>query len=94
MTFVSRMRGNRVDRVGRVTESEQPPTTANGDGADADDLPEQVRIRREKYDRLVADPATAPFPVGVDRTDSLADIRAAFTALTDSRQTDAMSDVA
>jgi lysyl-tRNA synthetase class 2 len=40
-----------------------------------------MRIRREKYDRLVADPARAPFPVGVARTHSLAEIRAAYPDL-------------
>jgi lysyl-tRNA synthetase class 2 len=47
----------------------------------SEDLPEQVRIRREKYDRLMADPDRAPFPVKVARTHSLADIRAAFPDL-------------
>jgi lysyl-tRNA synthetase class 2 len=47
----------------------------------ADDVPEQVRIRRDKYDRLSADPATTPFPVRVDRTDSLADVRQRFPEL-------------
>jgi lysyl-tRNA synthetase, class II len=52
------------------------------DAADsADDLPEQLRIRRAKYDRLMADPATAPFPVGVERTASLAEVRAAHPDL-------------
>ncbi len=46
-----------------------------------DDLPEQVRIRREKYDRLMADPATAPFPVGVARTATLAEVRARYPEL-------------
>jgi len=43
---------------------------------DEDDLPEQLRVRRAKYDRLMADPARAPFPVNVPRTSSLAEIRA------------------
>jgi lysyl-tRNA synthetase, class II len=46
-----------------------------------DDLPEQLRVRRGKYDRLMSDPARAPFPVGVARTHSLADVRAAFPDL-------------
>ncbi len=40
-----------------------------------DDLPEQLRVRREKYDRLIGDPARAPFPAGVDRTTGLAQVR-------------------
>jgi lysyl-tRNA synthetase class 2 len=47
----------------------------------ADDLPEQLRIRRAKYDRLIGNPGRAPFPVGVPRTSSLAAIRAAHPSL-------------
>jgi lysyl-tRNA synthetase class 2 len=47
----------------------------------AEDLPEQLRIRRAKYDRLAGDPQRAPFPVGVPRTASLAEIRAANPSL-------------
>lgn len=46
-----------------------------------DDLPEQLRVRRAKYDRLLGDPETAPFPVGVDRTHSLTQIREAYPEL-------------
>jgi lysyl-tRNA synthetase class 2 len=46
-----------------------------------EDLPEQMRVRREKYDRLMSDPDRAPFPVGVPRTASLAEIRAAYPDL-------------
>jgi lysyl-tRNA synthetase, class II len=51
------------------------------DQPEADDLPEQLRVRRAKYDRLMADPASAPFPVGVARTHSLTEIRAAYPDL-------------
>ncbi len=51
------------------------------DGFDDADLPEQLRVRRAKYDRLMTDPDRAPFPVGVARTDSLADIRARYPDL-------------
>ncbi len=52
-------------------------TDAPADASAEDvDLPDQLRVRREKYDRLMADPARAPFPVGVDRTRSLAQVRA------------------
>ena len=50
-------------------------------GPDVDDLPEQLRVRREKYDRLLADPERAPFPVGVARTTSLAQVRTAHPDL-------------
>jgi lysyl-tRNA synthetase class 2 len=46
-----------------------------------DDVPEQMRVRRAKYDRLIADPNRAPFPVGVPRTSTLADLRAAYPEL-------------
>ena len=49
--------------------------------SDEDDLPEQLRIRREKYDRLMSDPERAPFPVRVARTDSLAEIRDRYPEL-------------
>jgi lysyl-tRNA synthetase class 2 len=45
------------------------------------DLPEQLRVRREKYDRLMADPQRAPFPVKVPRTASLRDIRTRYPEL-------------
>lgn len=45
------------------------------------DLPEQMRVRREKYDRLMADPQRAPFPVTVPRTASLTEIRARYPEL-------------
>ncbi len=40
-----------------------------------DDLPEQVRVRREKYDRLVA-AGTPPYTLGYPRTTSAAEVRA------------------
>ena len=46
-----------------------------------DDIPEQLRVRRAKYDRLMSQAATAPFPVGVARTHSLAEVRAAYPDL-------------
>ena len=69
-----------ADKVARVTATPAPEPDAT-DGDAVDDLPEQVRIRRDKYDRLMADPERAPFPVGVERTHSLAEIRAAFPDL-------------
>jgi lysyl-tRNA synthetase, class II len=48
-----------------------PPET------DGDDLPEQMRVRRDKRERLVAS-GVQPYPVTVERTHTLADIRAAY----------------
>jgi lysyl-tRNA synthetase class 2 len=48
---------------------------------ESEDLPEQLRIRREKYDRLVAMPDAAPYPVLVPRTHSLAAVRALYPDL-------------
>jgi len=52
-----------------------------------DDLPEQLRIRRGKYDRLMGDPAAAPFPVSVARTHSLGEIRASYPELSSGTET-------
>src|SRR3954451_5497016 len=54
---------------------------------DDEDLPEQLRVRREKYDRLMADPQRAPFPVGVGRTAALAEIRARYPELAPGTET-------
>jgi len=43
----------------------------------ADDLPEQVRVRRGKYDRLVA-AGTPPYRLGYPRTTSLATVRETY----------------
>jgi lysyl-tRNA synthetase class 2 len=45
-----------------------------------EDLPEQVRIRREKYDRLTA-AGTPPFALGYPRTTSIAQVRAEHEGL-------------
>ena len=44
------------------------------------DLPEQVRVRREKYDRLLA-AGTPPYALGHPRTASLAEVRARYADL-------------
>ncbi|MBC7373877.1 MAG: lysine--tRNA ligase [Frankiales bacterium] len=54
--------------------------TDNAPPPPADDLPEQVRVRREKYDRLVAS-GTAPYSLGAPRTASLAQVREAHGRL-------------
>jgi lysyl-tRNA synthetase class 2 len=52
----------------------------NDPQATADDQPEQMRVRREKLDRLRA-AGTEAYPVGVPRTHTLAEIRAAHPDL-------------
>src|SRR4051794_11468595 len=48
---------------------------ADSDPSDlTDDLPEQVRVRREKYDRL-AEAGTPPYALGFPRTATLAEVR-------------------
>jgi lysyl-tRNA synthetase class 2 len=54
---------------------------------DSDDLPEQIRIRREKRARLLAE-GTAPYPVGVPRTHTIAGVRAAHPDLEPGQETD------
>ena len=55
------------------------------------DLPEQVRVRREKYDRLVA-AGTPPYPLGHPRTATLAEVRERYADLpTDSASGDVVS---
>ncbi|MDT7545071.1 MAG: lysyl-tRNA synthetase, class, partial [Actinomycetota bacterium] len=51
---------------------------AEDDGTD--DLPEQVRVRREKYERLLA-AGTPPYALGYPRTASLADVRERYADL-------------
>ena len=53
----------------------------DGPGDPSDELPQQMRVRRAKYDRLMSDPDAAPFPVSVPRTTSLAEVRAAHPDL-------------
>jgi lysyl-tRNA synthetase, class II len=45
-----------------------------------DDLPEQMRVRRDKRDRL-REAGREPYPVGFDRTTTLAQVRARFGEL-------------
>ena len=59
----------------------EPSNPADSGDRDDSDVPEQVKIRREKYDRLMADADRAPFPVTVPRTHSLAEIREKYPDL-------------
>ena len=56
-----------------MTETRETP--ANPDGQD--DLPEQIRVRREKRDRLLAE-GVQPYPISVPRTHLLTDLRAKY----------------
>lgn len=58
-----------------MSEQSVPPPPAA-----ADELPEQMRVRREKYDRLVA-AGTPPYPLAFARTASLAEVRERFQGL-------------
>ncbi|MGC5050340.1 lysine--tRNA ligase [Micromonospora sp. DT48] len=46
----------------------------------ADDLPEQMKVRREKRDRMLAD-GVQPYPIGYPRTDSLRQLRERYADL-------------
>ncbi|TNH31009.1 lysine--tRNA ligase [Micromonospora orduensis] len=46
----------------------------------ADDLPEQMKVRREKRDRMLAE-GIEPYPVGFPRTTTLAEIRTRYADL-------------
>ncbi|HEX5534956.1 MAG TPA: lysine--tRNA ligase [Actinomycetales bacterium] len=59
------------------------------------DLPEQIRVRREKRDRLLgAGTGREPFPVGVPRTDTLAEVVAKYSHLEKGEETDDIVGVA
>jgi lysyl-tRNA synthetase class 2 len=59
-----------------VSEEQGP----GGGDAGVDELPEQVRVRREKLDRM-RDRGVDPFPVTFPRTTTIADLRAAHPDL-------------
>ncbi|NYH43810.1 lysyl-tRNA synthetase class 2 [Micromonospora jinlongensis] len=56
--------------------SEQNPVPVDP----ADDLPEQMKVRREKRDRMLAE-GVEPYPVGFSRTTTLAQVRARYADL-------------
>ena len=58
--------------------ADSPETDHRSEG---DDLPEQMRVRREKRDKLV-EKGHDPYPVLVTRTHRLADVTAAYDAVT------------
>ena len=62
-----------------VTDS-TPAAPGAASNAPTDDTPEQLRIRREKRERILAQGQEA-YPVSVDRTHTLAQIRAEYPEL-------------
>jgi lysyl-tRNA synthetase, class II len=56
-------------------------------GGPVDDTPEQIRIRREKRERLLAE-GTEPYPVSLPRTHTIAEVRAAYPDLEAGQETD------
>ena len=63
--------------------------------AEDQDLPEQMRVRREKRERLVAGaPEGQPYPVGVPRTHSLAEVREGWSHLEAGQETEDVVGVA
>ena len=68
-----------------MSKEEQPAASVE------DDLPEQLRIRREKRAGLI-ERGVEPYPVSVSRTASLSEIRAKYATLeTDSTTGDIQS---
>jgi lysyl-tRNA synthetase class 2 len=65
----------------------KPSGESASSGADADDLPEQMRVRRAKRERLVAC-GVEPYPVTVPRTHTLAEVRASHPDLEAGQETD------
>jgi lysyl-tRNA synthetase class 2 len=57
-----------------VTEQSNPPAEP------AEDLPEQMRVRRSKRDRMLAE-GVPPYPVNLPRTTSLAELRTKYADL-------------
>lgn len=56
-----------------MTEPRETPVSPDGQ----DDLPEQIQVRREKRDRLLAE-GVQPYPISVPRTRLLKDLRAQY----------------
>jgi lysyl-tRNA synthetase class 2 len=66
-----------------VSEQTESPVTAPGG---ADELPEQMRVRREKLDRM-REKGVDPYPVGFPRTKTISVVRNGFTGLEADTQT-------
>src|SRR3954469_11279765 len=57
-----------------MTDARETPATPD---SGQDDLPEQMRVRREKRDRLLAE-GVEPYPISVPRTHLLKDLRSTY----------------
>ncbi|MDO8149296.1 MULTISPECIES: lysine--tRNA ligase [unclassified Isoptericola] len=68
-------------------------TPENADSAVSDDLPEQLRVRREKRDRIIAEGGEA-YPVGLPITHTIAQVRGAYDHLEAGQETDDVVGVA
>ncbi|WP_402468247.1 lysine--tRNA ligase [Isoptericola aurantiacus] len=65
----------------------------NTDSAVPDDLPEQLRVRREKRDRIIAEGGEA-YPVGLPITSTIAQVREGYAHLEAGEETDDVVGVA
>lgn len=72
-----------------VPTDQTVPTDPIGPSDEVDDLPEQLRVRRDKRDRLIAS-GHAAYPVWVDRTHSLGDLRRDWGHLEAGQETEAV----
>ncbi len=72
-----------------VPTDQTVPTDPIGPSDEVDDLPEQLRVRRDKRDRLIAS-GHAAYPVWVDRTHSLGDLRRGWGHLEAGQETEAV----
>ncbi len=72
--------------------SEHPATTAPAEheaAASGTDVPEQMRVRRDKRERLLqSGPGRHPYPLTVPRTHSLGEVRALHPELADGEETE------
>lgn len=75
-----------------MTPAEPPAPAPDAPSTEAS-LPEQLRIRRDKRDRMMA-AGTPPYAVDVHRTHTLADVRAGWGHLTAGEETDDIVTVA
>lgn len=75
-----------------ASEPHEPADRVNAEH-EADDLPEQMRVRRAKRDRMLAE-GRAPYPVGVPTTHTIAQVRDAHGELAAGEETDVVVGVA